>query len=90
MAKTHKDVEYAVDGYDGNQKTFKRFDEAAIFAVQVALAHGRKVNLDVLVYSKAGARSVQGSEGVALYEEDPEASVFERLEIKVHSVGRVP
>jgi len=88
-AKTHKDVEYAVDDLSGKQHTFRKFDEAAGFALNVAISRGR-ANLNVLVYSKAGARAVMGDEGVAMYEEDPEASVFERFEIRVNNAGRVP
>jgi len=86
--RTHKDVEYAVDDASGNQHTFKTFDEAAAFAVSLA-GSGRSVNLDVLVWSEAGARAVGGDDGVEEYREDPDASVFQRLEVKVNFVGRV-
>lgn len=87
-AKTHKDVEFAVDDFSGNQRIFKKCDEAAGFAVNIAVA-GRKVNLDVLVYSTAGARHWGGPDAVEQYKEDEDASVFERFEITVNPVGRV-
>ena len=89
-AKSHKDVEFAVDDYQGNEKIFKRFDEAAAFAVEKAMSRGETVNLDVLVSSRAGAKWLYGDSGVEIYEEDPDASVFERIEVKANMMGRVP
>jgi hypothetical protein len=86
--RKHKDVEFAVNDAGGNEKIFKTYDEAAGFALYTAMSTGESV-LDVLVWSEAGARSLQGEEGVEKYNEDPEASVFDRFEIKVNSVGRV-
>lgn len=90
VKKTHKDVEYAVPsagiGRDGN---FKTFDEAAAHAVIIALTRG-KADIDVLIWSKAGANFYGGDEAVEQYNEDPEASVFERFEVRVNAVGRVP
>jgi hypothetical protein len=88
MSKSHKDVEFAVDDAGGRERRFKKFDEAAGFAVAIA-STGRKVNLDVLIHSKAGARAWGGDDAVEQYEEDPDASVSERIEIKVNIVGRV-
>lgn len=90
MARAHKDVEFAVDDAGGRQHNFRRFEEAAAFAVSIAAATGRKVNLDVLIWSAAGAYAWAGSEGAERYAEDPDASVFERAEIRAHFVGRVP
>lgn len=87
--KSHPGVEYAVDDVQGKQRTFRSFDEAAGFALLVAMSRGEAV-LDVIVYSRAGARFVGGDDAVARYDEDPEASVFERFEITVNAVGRVP
>jgi hypothetical protein len=86
--KSHKDVEYQIDKPSGGTATFKTFDEAASMAVSIA-AGGSPCNLDVLVYSKSGARFVSGAEGVEQYEEDPDASVFERLVISVDIQGRI-
>ena len=86
-----KDVEFAVNDVQGKERIFASFDKAAGFAAGVSVALGGKyTNVDVLVYSKAGARAYLGSDGVDMYEEDPEASVFERIVIKAQSVGRIP
>lgn len=89
MKKTHKDVEYAVNDASDRQRIFKTVDEAASFAVSIAISRGRPVNLDVLAWSKAGAFFLYGDEGAEQYEEDPDASVFERIEIKANSLGRI-
>lgn len=88
--KSHPQVEYAVDDASGEERIFKTFDEAAGFAVGIALTQGQTVNLDVLIFDKSGARFYGGYDAVEQYEEDPEASVFERFEIQVNAVGRVP
>lgn len=89
MAKhTHKDVEYAVDDASGKQRTFKTFDEAAAFALGVAISTGASI-IDVLIYSTWGAKFYGGEDAVAQYKEDPEASVFERFEINVNNAGRI-
>ena len=86
----HKDVEYAVESYDGREKIFRSFQDACSHAVTMSVSHGKYVNIDILVWSKQGARSLYGDEGVEQYLEDPEASVFERIVIQAESVGRVP
>lgn len=86
--KAHKDVEYAVNDGGGNQRIFKTFDEAAGFAVSLAYA-GDATHIDVLVYSEAGAKFMGSDDGVETYREDPDASVFQRLEIKVDDLGRI-
>lgn len=90
-AKSHKDVEFSVSTEDVNDpyKYFKNFDNAAAFAVQRAISTGEST-LDVVVSSESGARWLGGDDVAEQYNEDPEASVFERLEIKVNSLGRVP
>lgn len=89
MAKSHKDVEFSVDDAGGKERIFKTFDEAAGFAVAIAGSTGKTVNLDVLIYSKAGARAWGGDDAVEEYESDPDASVSERIEITAQSVGRI-
>lgn len=85
----HNDVEFAVDDAGGQEKVFKTFEEAAAFAMAVAMSTGDTV-LDVLIWSEAGARAYGGDDAVEQYNEDPEASVFERYEISVNAAGRVP
>ncbi len=88
MSTKHKDVEYAVNDCSGKERIFTKFDEAAGFAVSVG-ASGRETHIDVLVYSKAGAKAWGGDDAVESYLEDPDASAFERIEIKVNPIGRV-
>jgi hypothetical protein len=84
-----KDVEYSVDDAGGKERIFNSFDKAADFAVNLAVSNGKTVNLNILVFSKAGARRVLGDEGVERYENDPEASVFTRIAIKAEDLGSV-
>lgn len=88
--KTHPDVEYAVDAPDGFEHVFKSFEEAAGLALTTALSGKGKSHLDVLIFSEDGAEWYGGDDAVEQYNEDPEASVFERFEIKVNAVGRIP
>ena len=90
MSRRHPDVDYEVSGARGGQTfTEETFDAAASRAIQLAMGRG-EATLDVIVHSRSGASFVGGDEGVAQYDEDPEASVFERLQIRVNSQGRVP
>jgi hypothetical protein len=88
--RRHPGVEFAVDDANRTEHVFKTFDEAASFAVGLARSNGSRVNLDVLVYSPAGAAWWAGDDAVADYHDDPDASVFERIEIRADSLGRVP
>ena len=86
--RKHKDVEYAVEDGSGKERVFKTFDEAAAFALGMAISRGES-NLDVLIHSTWGAKFYGGDDAVTQYKEDPEASVFERFEIRVNNVGRI-
>ena len=88
MARRHKDVEYSVDDASGQERIFKTFDEAAAFALSIAIARG-EADLDVLIHSTWGAKFYGGDDAVVQYKEDPEASVFERFEIRVNNAGRI-
>lgn len=84
-AKKHKDVEYEV-----GRKIFKTLDEAAAHAVLQGMSGSSgTVNIDVLVHSEAGAAALMGDDGVESYQEDPDASVFMRIAVKVNMVGRI-
>lgn len=90
--KTHRDVEFMVDDPSGSSSGmyFKSPDEAAGNAIARAMSHGGEVYIDVLVSSAAGARWYRGnSEGEDEYEDDPDASVFERIVVRADSQGRV-
>lgn len=84
----HPDVDFAVDDASGREHVFKTFDEAAGFALSMA-ASGVEANLDILIHSEEGAEWYGGDDAVEQYNEDPEASIFERLEITVNNVGRI-
>jgi hypothetical protein len=92
-AKKHKDVEFVVEGYGGKgSKTsvFSSFDNAAGYAVAGAASTGIKHHIDVIVWSKAGARWYGGDDAAEMYEDDPDASIFERLTVDVSDEGKIP
>lgn len=88
MTQEMQDVEYVVV-VGTSERVFSDFDEALSFAFAAGLGVG-KVVIDVLIYSEAGARAFGGEEAVADYRDDPEASVFRRVELTVNDRGRVP
>lgn len=84
----YKDVGYAVHSPLGD----RYFDDSrdAFVAVGDACVSSGQAVLDVIISSRAGAKAFGGDDAVAQYDEDPEASVFERFEFWCNSVGRVP
>lgn len=90
MAKrtTHRHLEFAVDGPDG-QDTFRAWRDAIAFAVERAASTGTDVHVDVLAWTEGAARFWGGDAAVESYREDPEASVTERITIRANVVGRV-
>lgn len=88
--RKHKHLSFAVDDASGKERTFSDIDKATAFAVSLALSDGLSHNLDVLVSSRAAAKVYGGDDAVEIYDDDPEASVFERIEISARSLGRVP
>lgn len=84
-----KGLEFAVDDALGRERIFTSFDEAAGFAISIGASHGRTVHLDVLCWSRAAAKAWGGDYGAEQYDEDPEASVHDRIEIKVNPIGRI-
>ena len=89
MKKSHKDVEFHVQRADdqGKVRIFKSFQEAAAEAVSHGLNNGLTMHIDAVVWSEAGARWLGGDDAVEAYREDPEASVFERVEVTASDVG---
>lgn len=85
----HADVEFVVKDAAGMDQIFNTFPEAASFAIGMGYSGFSPVYLDTLVWSEEGARALHGDDAVEQYNEDPEASVFERLEITVNNMGRV-
>lgn len=89
-SKTHRDVEYAVDDASGKERIFKSSDEASSFAISLAMSDGRPHNIDVLIYSVSGARWYGGDDAAEEYDDDPEASVSDRIVVRAESLGRIP
>jgi hypothetical protein len=88
---THKDLEFHVNWEQTtNIAVFKTFKEAAEHAFVLAASNGGQVTLDVITWSEGAAKAWGGDSAVEAYREDPDASVFERFEVKVNSLGRVP
>ena len=88
MARSHKDVNFEVTSPNRSNTSYKTFAEAASSALMAAASSG-SATLDIIVWSAAGARWLGGDDAVERYREDPEASVFERYQIKVNAQGRV-
>lgn len=83
------DLEFHVLNRGDDLKTFSKFDEAAGLAVAMSASDGRPATIDVVVWSRAGARKYGGDYAVERYLEDPEASVFDRITIRAESRGRI-
>lgn len=88
VPKKHKDVNFEVSASGRERRSFYTFDEAAAWALDTAIATGSST-LDVIVWSKSGAKWIGGSDAVEQYQEDPDASVFERYKITVNNQGRI-
>lgn len=87
--KSHLQVEFTVDNASGREQTYSTFAEASAAAVAVSASTGQGVDLNVLIYSKAGARWRGGDHAVEEYEADPDASVSEQISITAESHGRI-
>jgi hypothetical protein len=87
--KPHKQLEFAVDDSTGHQRIFKKFPDACALAVSLAASDGRPHNVDVLAYGVGDARAWAGDYGVREYKADPEASVFDRFEVRADDKGRI-
>lgn len=80
------DLEFAVDDYQGQEKIFPTFEAACAFAVAKAVSRSEDVDIDVLCWTREAAVSWGCEES---YDEDPEASVSDRITITANHVGRV-
>ena len=86
------DLEYHVNLEGSKSRIFNSFNDAAGFVLARAGSTGAAdATIDVICWSKAGARAYGGDDAVARYKEDPDASVFERLEVsvKINNAGRI-
>lgn len=88
--KTHKDVEFEVVGPGGQVLSFRDFDGAAAFVVGSSLSQGVWSSIYLIVRSEAGARWWGGESAAEQYRSDPEASVFEKINVKAQSEGMIP
>ena len=90
-AVEHEDVEYHVRKFVGIESTrvFRTMNEAILYAFFQTATGQEKAVIDVLVHSEAGAHWYGGDVAVEQYREDPQASVFDRWEIKLNHVGKV-
>jgi hypothetical protein len=86
------DLEFHVSLERGSATTvvFKNFDKAATHAVAQSISTGEPVVVDVVTWTKAAARKWGGDSAVEIYEDDPEASVHERIVVRAGSQGRIP
>jgi len=91
MSRQHKDVEFHIERPDGGfgSHTFHKFEHAAVSAIAQSASSGKPITIDVVVYSRAGANAWQGPHGVEVYNEDPDASVHERIIVRAESLGRI-
>ncbi len=92
MAVKHKDVEFHVEpvGLDLQTVVFETWNDAAGFAVGAAASRGVDYIIDTVIASRAGAEWYAGDEGTEQYDEDPDASVFDRIVISVDWQGQIP
>ncbi len=85
-----KDVEFHVEAKRYLEtRVYTTMGEAASVAIGVAASTGLTVTIDVCIWSEAGAKAYGGDHGVEQYREDPDASVFERIEVKANALGRI-
>jgi hypothetical protein len=85
----HPDVEFHVDKADGSTKIFRNFDKAAGLAVALAASTGRKAQILTIIWSREGAESYAGDWGAEQYDEDPDASIFQLIEVEAEDQGRI-
>lgn len=70
-------------------KIFTNIKEACLHAISMGVSHGQTMHINVIAWTKAAARKWAGDHGVEVYNEDPEASVHERIVVKAESLGRI-
>jgi hypothetical protein len=86
-----KDLEFhvAVEGMPGTEKYLTDFDQACAYAVSRSVSTGQNVVIDVITWTRGGAKKWGGDAAVEIYNEDPDSSVHERIVIKAKSQGPV-
>ena len=86
--KPHKDIDFEVSSGE-RSKAFRKWEEAVTWAFAASATSGHQAVIDVVVHSRAGAKHWLGDYGVEMYDEDPEASVFQRLSLRAEDLGRI-
>lgn len=89
LSATHPDVEFQALSSTGRGVSFKDFDGAAAFVVSRSLSDGVWSSIYVVVRSEAGAHWWGGDAAVEQYRSDPDASVFEKINVKAVSEGMI-
>lgn len=85
---SHKDLEFHVSAGESKARVHRTWKEAAADAVQMSASRGGEMAvIDVTTWSRAAAKAWTGD--TEMYDEDPDASVFERFEVRARSVGRI-
>jgi hypothetical protein len=79
--------EFHITLLNGETKVLTDFDKAIVLAFSVAISGGQSCFIDVICYSEEDAEAWGGNEAVERYQSDPDASVFERIEIKANYLG---
>lgn len=91
MAQQHSDLEFHLHDDNGDSfGTYRTFEDGLAAASRLSAGLDHPVTLDVLIWSEDGARAWGSEEGVEQFLDDPEASVFDRLEVSVRSLGKIP
>jgi hypothetical protein len=86
----HEHLDFEVSAGEATFTT-NDWETACEAAVRSSATRGGELAvIDVVTHSRAAARAWAGDYGTELYDEDPEASVFERFEVRARSVGRIP
>jgi hypothetical protein len=84
-----RDLEFHVNRPNGKTYVGSVFGDATALAITIAVNTQKPVHIDVCAFSESAAREWTGEQGADSYNEDPEASVFDRIVIIAESVGRV-
>lgn len=89
MPRSH-DLEFHVSDEGSTDSTiFHDFDKACAFAASRSMSTGGTMTIDVVTWTRKAARDWGGEAAAESYDEDPEASVHDRLLIKAESLGHV-
>ena len=85
-----KDVEFHVESGQRGVKIHKSWEDASGDAVERAASGNTDVVIDVVIWSRSGAKLFGGDSAAEMYDEDPDASVFDRITVSANSTGRIP